>query len=136
MNDRKPQLRDAPTDEFDRDLSPDRLAGQNLGPLTDDARRPHRTAFDLKPVHRALRDWPDDELKSIPVLPEGTPLRQGATYINLADASRGEITATGEMSAGAGDVFIPKDDVPYTTWNRLRGIDDPERTGGEPRRRG
>jgi hypothetical protein len=127
-------LRDVPTDEFERDLSPDRPSGQNLGSQSDDTRWPHRTAYDLKPVHRALNDWQDDDLKQIPVLPEGAPLRQGATYINLADASREEFTAMGGMRAGAGDAFIPKDDVPYTTWNRLRGIDSPERTGGETRR--
>lgn len=65
---------DPPRDEFDRDLSPNHLAGQNLGPLTDAANRPQRSAFDVKPIHRALRDWPDAELKAIPVLEEGTPL--------------------------------------------------------------
>lgn len=134
MNERKPQLRDVPVDEFDRDLSPDRLAGQNFGTRSDDSRGTQRTAYDLKPVHRALSAWPDDELKQIPVLPEGAPLRQGATYLNLADANREEFTAMGGMRVGAGDALIPKDDVPYTTWNRLRGIDSPERTGGETRR--
>jgi hypothetical protein len=131
MTDRKPQFGGAPRDEYDRDLSPNHLAGQNLGPITDDANRPHRTAFDIKPIHRALREWPDEELKAIPVLEEGSPLRQGATYINLADADRTEITAMGNMQVGPGEAFIPKDDVPYTTWNRLRGIDSPERTGGD-----
>jgi hypothetical protein len=134
MTDRKPQFGDVPADEFDRDLSPDPLAGQNLGPRTDDALRARRTAFDIKPIHRALREWPDEELKAIPVLEEGSPLQQGATYINLADAERNEITAMGTMRVGRGEAFIPKDDVPYATWNRLRGIDSPERTGGEPLR--
>ena len=132
MTDHKPQFDDPPRDDFDRDLSPNHLAGQNLGPRTDDAGRATRTAFDLKPVHRALRDWPDEELKAIPVLEEGTALRQGATYLNLADAGRNEITGRGGMHVGPGEAFIPKDDVPYSTWNRLRGIDGPERTGGEP----
>lgn len=132
MTDHKPQFDGAPRDDFDRDLSPNHLAGQNLGPLTDDTRKAQRTAFDIKPVHRALSDWPDEELKAIPVLEEGTPLRQGASYLNLADASREEITAMGGMRVRSGDAFIPKDAVPYTTWNRLRGIDSPERTGGEP----
>lgn len=134
MADRKPQFGEIPRDEFDRDLNPDPLAGQNLGPRTDDSRRARRTAFDIKPIHRALRDWPDEELKAIPVLEEGVPLQQGATYINLSDSGRREITAMGDMRVGAGEAFIPKDDVPYTTWNRLRGIDSPDRTGGDPSR--
>lgn len=35
------------------------------------------------------------------------------------------------MRVGNGEAFVPKDEVPYTTWNRLRGIDSPERTGGD-----
>ena len=56
MTDHKRQFDRAPRDDFERDLSPNHLAGQNLGPRTDDANRPHRTAFDIKPVHQALRD--------------------------------------------------------------------------------
>lgn len=134
MADHKRQLDDLPRDEYDRDLRPDPLAGQNIGQVSDDSLRPHRSAFDLKPIHRALHGWPDEELKAIPVLEEGSPLRQGATYINLADAGRREITARGDMRVGPGEAFVPKDDVPYTTWNRLRGEDSPERTGGEPMR--
>lgn len=70
------------------------------------------------------------------MLPEGTPLQQGATYINLREPERGEITAMGGMHAAAGDAYVPKDGVPYPTWNRLRGIDDPERTGADPHRNG
>jgi hypothetical protein len=127
----KPQFRNAPRDDFDLDLQPDHLAGQNIGARASEQSRSSRTAFDLKPVHNSLRDWPDDELKAIPVIDEGEALLQGATYINLADQGQGEITAMGDMRAGAADAFVPKSEVPYTTWNRLRGIDSPERTGGD-----
>lgn len=133
MTERKPQFDRLPQDEYDRDLSPDPLAGQNLGPLSSEI--PHRTAYDVKAVHRCLRDFPDDELRAIPVLEEGTALQQGATYLNLRRSPLQEITASGGMRAGPDDTFIPKDEVPYSTWNKLRGIDDPERTGGEPYRR-
>lgn len=43
-----------------------------------------RTAFDVKDVHRNLRGLPDDMLKQIPVLPEGTHLITGATYMDLS----------------------------------------------------
>lgn len=134
MAENRRQMEGAPTDGFDRDLHPGHLAGQNLGPRTDGA-DDARTAYDVKSVHRALRDWPDGELKEIPVLEEGTPLQQGGTYINLREPDRGEITAMGGMRAGPGDAFVPKDRVPYPTWNRLRGIDDPARTA-DPHRDG
>ena len=132
MAENRRQTEQAITDGFDRDLHPDSMAGQNIGPVSDESHRGGRTAFDVRSIHRALRDWPDDELKQVPVLPEGTPLQQGATYINLREPRRGEFTATGGMRAAADDAIVPKDEVPYPTWNRLRGIDDVERTGSDP----
>ena len=136
MPENKRQLDQALTDGFDRDLHPRHMAGQNIGPVSDEPHRTGRTAYDVRSVHRALRDWPDDELKQVPVLPEGTPLQQGGTYLNLREPGRGEVTAMGGMRAAPGDCWVPKDEVPYPTWNRLRGIDDPERTGGDPHRNG
>lgn len=136
MTDRNRQLDQAITDGFDRDLHPNHMAGQNIGPISDASQRTTRSAYDVRTLHRALRDWPDDELKEVPVLPEGTPLQQGATYINLREPERGEFTAMGGMTAGPADAFVPKDHVPYPTWNRLRGIDDVERTGTDSHRGG
>jgi hypothetical protein len=136
MTDRNRQLDQAITDGFDRDLHPNHMAGQNIGPISDASQRTTRSAYDVRTLHRALRDWPDDELKEVPVLPEGTPLQQGVTYINLREPERGEFTAMGGMMAGPADAFVPKDRVPYPTWNRLRGIDDVERTGTDSHRGG
>ena len=136
MTEKNRQLDQAITDGFDRDLHPNNMAGQNIGPISDASQRSLRSAYDVKTVHRALRDWPDDELKEVPVLAEGTPLQQGATYINLREPERGEFTAMGGMMAGPADAFVPKDHVPYPTWNRLRGVDDPDRTGSDPHRNG
>ncbi len=122
-----PQREKKHPDEWERDLNPDRMEGQNVGPVSSDRERGDRTAFDVKPLHRVMRDWPDEELKRIPVLEEGTRLQQGATYLDLRDPERGEFTAMGDMAAGPRDAYVPKDEVPYPTWNRLRGIDDPER---------
>lgn len=110
--------------EYEQDLNPDRLAGQNIGIPRDQM----PNAFEMKSVNRSLQDFSDDELRSIPIVPQGERLQQGATYLDLSDRSRGEFTATGEMSAGSSDCIVPKDEVPYTLWNRLRGISDPERT--------
>lgn len=118
-----PQTEQKHPPEYRDDLNPDRMAGQNVG--TPQAGLPN--AYDTKEVHNALSGFSDDELKQIPLVREGERLKQGATYLNLRDRARGEFTATAEMEAGAGDWIVPKDAVPYPTWNRLRGITDPER---------
>jgi hypothetical protein len=136
MAENRRQLEQAITDGFDQDLHPDPMAGQNLGPRTDEGHRAGRTAYDVRAIHRTLRDWPDDELKEIPLLPQGERLQQGGVYLDLRDPQRGEIRATGDMQASADDAFVAKDQVPYPTWNRLRGIDDPQRTGADSHRDG
>jgi hypothetical protein len=120
--DPKPQTEQKHPDEWSQDLNPDRLAGQNIGAASETRERMTRTAYDVKPVHRALREMKDDELKQIPVIDAGTRLRQGATYLDL---ERGAFTATAEMSVGASQTVIPKDGVHYETWNKLVGEPKP-----------
>lgn len=117
--DRKPQTEEKHPEEWRRDLNPDHMAGQNIG--REDAMAEHglRTAYDHKELHRSMAELPDDVLKEIPVLPTGARLQQGATYIDLDQPDRGEFTASGGMSAEAGHCVVPKDNVPYTVWNRL-----------------
>jgi len=88
---------------------------------------PH-TAFDVKPVHRRLEGLRDDELKQIPVLPEGTHLQEGSTYIDLAESLAQEFKATGGMVAGPSHWYVSKRDVPFELWNRLIGVTNPQRT--------
>jgi hypothetical protein len=95
-------------DEWRRDLSPDRMAGQKPGGMTEEHERITHTAYDVKAVHRALEGFNDDELKQIPILDSGTRLRQGGTYLDL---ERGEFTATGEMSVGPDQKVVPKEGV-------------------------
>jgi hypothetical protein len=118
-------------DQYDRDLDPDGMAGRNVageGPDPVRSSEGTRTAFDVKSVHRRLNDLTDDELKTIPIVPDGTRLQQGATYVDLL-GDRREITATGEMSATKGTAYAPKDSVDYQLWNRLIGVTNPERLG-------
>ena len=58
---------------------------------------------------------------------EGTRLEQGATYVDLHDPHRREFTATGDMTAGPDNWYVPKDAVDHQLWNRLIGIENPER---------
>ena len=114
-------------EQWRRDLNPNAMAGQNLGLDNPHPEQSARTAYDLKEVHDSLRDLTDDGLKQIPVLPLGTRLEQGATYIDLRDPHRREFTATGDMEAGPDNWYVPKDSVDYQLWNRLRRVEEPER---------
>ena len=116
--------------KYPADLNPDAAAGINYGrvgphPEKDDP----RTAYDVKEAHRRLHDFTDDQLKRIPILPAGSRLEQDATYIDLADPARKEFKATSGMEAGPDSLLVPKSEVDYQLWNRLRGVTDPARTG-------
>jgi hypothetical protein len=77
------------------------------------------TAHDLKALHAKLSELPDTVLERIPVLEEGSPLRQGATYVDLNASARGEFTASGNMVAIPGSALVPKAAVDYEAWNLL-----------------
>jgi len=113
--------------EYQQDMNPDAAAGINYGTVGHEQVR-HRMAYDVKEAHRLLDGFTDDVLKQIPILSEGSRLEQDATYMDLAD--RREFTATSGMEAGAGRLLVPKSEVDYQLWNRLRGVTDPARTGG------
>ena len=119
--------------EYQQDMNPDAAAGINYGrvgphPEKDDP----RTAYDVKEAHRLLNGYTDDQLKQIPILPAGSRLEQDAAYIDLADPDRKEFKATSGMSAGPDSLLVPKSEVDYQLWNRLRGVTDPARTGAVP----
>jgi hypothetical protein len=111
------------------DLNPDFMAGQNMGLVGDHPSFEGHTAYDLKAAHRRLSEFTDDELKGIPVLPPGTRLEQGAVYIDLKNQDTGEFRAMGNMEATQQHWFVPKTEVDYRIWNRLIGVDNPERLG-------
>ena len=116
-------------DEYQADLNPNLMAGQNTGSVGDHPEKDAQTAYDVKDVHRRMRGFSDDELKQIPVVPTGSRLEQGATYLDLLNPGQGEITAQGNMEAGSNTCYVPKSEVDYQLWNRLRGVEDPERVG-------
>jgi hypothetical protein len=122
---------DRQADDFDADLHPDLRGGRNRGVEGPQSEKDDdiRTAYDIKRLHNRLQDFQDDDLKQIPVLPKGTRLEQNATYIDLAELEPGEFTARGDMVAGRKNRYVPKAEVDYQLWNRLIGVDNPERTG-------
>ncbi|HEY0971812.1 MAG TPA: hypothetical protein VGE02_12660 [Gemmatimonadales bacterium] len=99
--------------------------GQNIGPGLTEREVPLPTAYDVKRIHRALDDFRDDDLKQIPILPVGSRLQQGATYLDLAADRPEEFKTTGAVTAAPGHYYVPKDRVPYEIWNRLIGEPKP-----------
>jgi hypothetical protein len=132
----KQQARQKHPDEWQRDLNPNHLAGQNIGAESDEPTSPELTAFHLRKRGAELRGLDDNDLKLVPLLPEGARLQQGATYVNLAESSPQEFRATGDMTASAADAYAPKDKVPYEVWNRLIGEPKPGQERSQPGRAG
>ena len=116
-------------DEWQRDLNPDHMAGQNVGMASEAHTPADRTAFNLRKQGWELGTLDDNELKQIPVLAEGTRLQQGATYVDLTADPRHEFTAPGDMAAEGEHAYVPKDRVPYEIWNRLLGEEKPGQRG-------
>lgn len=117
--------------EYQKDMNPNAAAGinhGNVGPHPEKNSR--RMAYDVKQVHALLKDMTSDQLKQIPILDAGSRLEQDATYIDLTDPDRKEFTAAFGMEVGPDNLIIPKTEVDYQTWNLLRGVTDPARTGG------
>jgi hypothetical protein len=121
-----PQQEQKHPDRWQRDLNPNHLAGQNIGPGSETRDVTELTAFHLRKAGMDLRGIDDEELKQVPVVPEGERLQQGATYVNLACTPPREITARADMTVRSGDAYVLKDRVPYETWNRLIGEEKPD----------
>jgi hypothetical protein len=111
--------------EYREDLNPEALAGENHGEL-----RPELPlhASDIKETHTVLRDLTKDELRRIPVLRTGERLTQGGVYIDLASGCK-EFVAMGDMVATPENWFVRKETVDYLLWNKLIGVESPERLG-------
>ena len=121
-----PQAVQKHPDEWERDLNPNRMAGQNIGQLSEEVSDADRTAFHLRKAGYRLRG-DDEDLKQVPVLASGTRLQQGATYLDLTDPEPHEFTARADQAAVEGNAYVPKDRVPYEIWNRLIGEKPPQR---------
>lgn len=118
---------DEQSDQWEKDLNPNPMAGQNDGVQSNQEGRYDLTAEDIKELHERLEGFSNEELGKIPVLKSGTRLQQGATYINLNDPLRKEFTGMGDMSVEENNYIVPKSEVPYMLWNRLIGVENSER---------
>ena len=120
---------DQQSDQWQEDLNPNPMAGQNDGLRTKQEGRYDLTAYEIEELRDKLSGFSEDELKRIPILKPGTRLQQGATYINLNDPKREEYTGVADMSVDETNFIVPKSEVGYQLWNRLIGVENPERTG-------
>ena len=120
---------DQKPDEWQQDLNPNLMAGQNVGIEGPHPEKDAPNAYEIKDLHNQLEGYTSDELKQIPVLPRGSRLEQGATYVDLRDAERKQFTAMGNMEAGPSNWYVPKTEVGYELWNRLTKVQNPERLG-------
>ncbi len=122
--------KDREMDEFDRDLYPHTDQGINHAQLGTNHEQHAPAAGGMKELHRILHELTKDELDRIVVLQPGDRLEQGAVYIDLATPTRQESkAASGGIEVGRNNIIVPKQGVDYQLWNRLRGVDNPERTG-------
>ncbi len=77
-----------------------------------------------KKVGKLLPNLSDDMLSRLSVLDPGTPLEQGAVYLNLDDLESGPFKAIGGQEAAAKDRIIAKKMTDYELWNEIAGRDD------------
>lgn len=129
MSDKTGKPTDQQQDEFQHDLNPNEMAGQNVGLEGPHPEKDAPNAYEIKELHSELAEYTSDQLKQIPVLPQGSRLEQGAKYIDLKDPERKVFTAMGGMEAGPDNMYVPKTEVDYQLWNRLTGVQNPERLG-------
>lgn len=114
---------------YQSELNPDANKGQSHGAAQPGHWKAGtgRSAHDVKELHNLLTDLSNDELKRIALLPEGSRLRPGATYLDLHDPARSEFTGSADRSVGPGDWIVPKAEVDYPLWNQLTGVTNPDR---------
>jgi hypothetical protein len=115
----RPQEEQKHPEPWQRDLNPGQMEGQNIGRASSGSDPRARTAAEIKALVERLSDFNQDELMTIPIVPEGAHLKQGAVYLDLRDPTPVPITASAGIVAAPGHYYTAKAEVPYQTWNRL-----------------
>ena len=108
-----------PADEsFDQDIAeqtPQRVREQHLAADAGDTD---------KQVGQLLPGLTSDQLSRLSILDAGTPLEQGAVYLNLDQREQGPFKAIGGQEVGADERIIAKKMTDYELWNEIAGRDD------------
>jgi hypothetical protein len=78
-------------------------------------------ASEDKTVIDTLPEMSQEDLATLSVLPPGTPLEQGAVYLDLNKLDQGEFKAMGGTEVTRQDRIVAKKTTDYELWNRLTG---------------
>lgn len=103
----------------------DESFAEDIAPSTPDTIREAQgesmAAGEDKNVIDALPNLTQDQLAELAVLPPGTPLEQGAVYLNLSHRERGEFRAMGGTEVGEKDRIVAKKATDHELWGTLTG---------------
>ncbi len=116
--------------DFDKDLRPNEGQGENSGVGSEHDPSHLMRAYDDKSLVDSMKNFNSDELKAILIVPVGAKLEQGAHYIDLNDADRLEILASGEnpvtphLEAQGNQKLVAKSQTDYELWDKLTGKGD------------
>ena len=77
-----------------------------------------------KELAELLPQLTDDELSRLGIIEPGTPLPQGAVFLDLNNVDKGPFKAIGGHEAGKDQRIIAKSETDYELWNTLAGRDD------------
>ena len=86
--------------------------------------RQHRIAADVAREHRVLHDLPEDLLKEMALLDQGTRLERRAWYLDLHDPARADFRAEGSEVVKPGQHLVARDAVSPVAWMELRAACD------------
>lgn len=89
------------------------------------------TIDSIRELHRSLNDLTDAELSTIIVIPAGTRLEPGATYLDLKALATGEFQARAGMLAQDHNWYVAQKDVPLNIWYILLNAGKHEMTETE-----
>jgi hypothetical protein len=81
-------------------------------------------AIDVQADHRVLRETPEQFLRDVPLLEEGTTLTRRHEYMDFHDPARGDFRAEGTEVVKPGQRMVARDDCTEDAWRELREAAD------------
>ncbi len=134
-----PEARHAQTHDVEREMATnptgpeavDESFAEDLAPETPDSIRQAQLdhvepAAENKDIVRSLPDLSHADLSRLEVLEVGTPLEQGAVYLDLNNRERGPFKAIGGQVVERSEYLVAKKTTDYEIWNQLTPDRDPE----------
>ena len=79
-----------------------------------------KMAIAVQADHRVLREVPEQFLRDVPLLEEGTTLTRRHDYMDFHDPARGEFRAEGTEVVKPGQRMVAREDCSEDAWRELR----------------